>query len=114
MKLIIGQKYNLSFKPHNSEVEVIYYGVFYMGISDLNGYENIVCNICGKNVMKYPHVFRLPVNGASYDEAKIMFYDEELNIGSSCIQKIKIEESVENQMPLKIFANNVTDTAMVQ
>lgn len=104
MKPIIGNKYNFELKFPGDDSVTRIFGAYFMGVfaieradSQLNN-APICCDCCGKALMKYPYVFRIPRGNASFEECSIACYECEILIGSSCMQKIKFTQSKQSQI----------------
>lgn len=93
MKLREGERYDITITLFGDSQPTTFYGMYFMWVACVDEVGDVCCGCCGKKVMKYPYVFRLPVKGACYDECAIRYYTHELIIGSSCIQKADIRVS---------------------
>lgn len=105
MRLVEGQKYNIKLTLYGHTKPTIYYGIYFMWIGEMDEDSKIVCDCCGKSVMKYPLVFRLPMNGATYDECAYKYFTDEIVIGSSCLQKASITIAKSWQEPRVVECN---------
>lgn len=97
MKLVEGCKYDIKIRLHNDADYTEYYGAYFMGVYEIESGSQTTCDCCGKAVMKYPLVFRIPKGNASFDECAILYYTDELVIGSSCAAKAKFKVSAIGQ-----------------
>lgn len=80
-KLIIGKKYNIKFQWGKVE------GYYYIGKCDsLCGQ---LCDCCSKELMN-GHLFMKSAQNASYEECLNGKFEDQIAVGTTCINKIEI------------------------
>jgi len=62
---------------------------YYCGLADTNGQ---ICDCCGR-ITEQAHNFKVPCRGATYKEVVDGAFEEQVNIGNTCIKKLQIEQA---------------------
>lgn len=97
MKLQEGEKYDIEITLCNDEKPTKFLGAYFMWVGLIDEENPIKCDCCGKSVMKKFAVFRVPCEGATYDECSLFYFTDELIVGQTCLSKAKIQISLPYQ-----------------
>lgn len=82
-KLIVGKKYNINLPWGMVE------GCYYTGKCDSLCWQE--CDHCGKELMN-GHLFMKPYQNASYEECLNGQFEDQIKLGTTCINKVEITD----------------------
>ena len=84
-RLVEGKRYDINLPDR------ILTNYFYAGMEDQICISN--CECCGKEISG-GHIFMKPTNLANYDECIAGKFENQVVIGSSCVKKLILNDSV--------------------